>query len=92
MYRRCDVCDKIMYEKFSNNHLNSGFHKRLTNFIIRKYIILNPKPNKLDDTVRKYSRLHYRKDEKFLVLYSVKLIMSSNQIKCFSGNFSCPPY
>ena len=70
-----------MYEKVSNNHPKSGFHKRLTNSFIGKYIILNPKPNKLDDTGRKYSRLHYRKNEKSLVIYTVKLIMPSNQIK-----------
>ena len=79
-----------MYEKFSNNHLNSGFHKRLTNSISRKYIILNPKPNKLGDTIRKYSRLHYREYEKFLATYTVKLIMPSNQIKYVRKQFLCP--
>ena len=81
MYWRPDICDKVMYEKFSNSHLQSGFHKRLANPFMRKYIITSPKPNKLDDTVRKHSRLHYRKYEKFLVIYTVKLIMPSNQNK-----------
>ena len=36
MHWRCDICDKVMYEKFENNHLQSGFHKRLAKSIIRK--------------------------------------------------------
>ena len=44
MYWRCDICDKVLYEDFRNNHLQSGFHKRLANSIIKKYIIINPKP------------------------------------------------
>ena len=45
-----------MYDEFRKNHLQSGFHKRLANSVIRKYIINNPKPNKIDDTIRKYLR------------------------------------
>ena len=59
MHWCCDISDKDMYESFRNNHLQSGFHKRLANSIIRKCIITYPKPNKIDDTVRKYLRSHY---------------------------------
>ena len=90
MYWRCDICDEVMYEKFRNNHPKSGFHKRLASAIIRKYVIPKPKPNKLDNTIRKSSRLHYRKYEKFLVIYSVKLLMSSNQIKNIRRQFPLP--
>ena len=24
MYWRCDICDKVIYEEFRNNHLQSG--------------------------------------------------------------------
>ena len=58
MYWSCDICDKVIYEQFRNNHLQSGFHKRLANSIIRNYVITNPKPIKIDDTIQKYLRLH----------------------------------
>ena len=57
MYWRCDICDKFINEEFANNHLQSGYHKRLSDSIIRRYTITNPKPNKIDDTIRKYSPL-----------------------------------
>ena len=41
MHWRRGICDKIMYEKFRKNHLQSGFHKRLANSIIKKYNITN---------------------------------------------------
>ena len=60
MHWRCDISDKAMYEEFRKNHLQSGFHKGLANSISRKYIINNPKPNKIDDTIRKNLRSHYK--------------------------------
>ena len=42
MYWSCDSCDKVIYEEFRTNHLRSGYHKRLANSIIRKYIIVKP--------------------------------------------------
>ena len=83
MKRRCDISDKVMYEKFRNNHLLSGFHKRLPNSIIRKTIITNPKPTKIDDTIRIFLRSDYKKYEKFQVILSVKLLMPSKQIENF---------
>ena len=50
-----------MYEEFRNNNFQSGFHKRLANSIIRNYIIANPKPKRIDDTIRKYLGSHYKK-------------------------------
>ena len=55
---RCDICDKIIHGEVRNNHLRSGYHKRLANSIIRRYIVTNLKPDKIDDTIRKYLRLH----------------------------------
>ena len=52
MYWSCDICDKVIYEDFRNNHLKSGFHKRSANSINRKNVITNPKPNKIDDTIK----------------------------------------
>ena len=72
MYWHCDICDKDIYEEFIDIHLQSGFHKRLANSIIRRYVITNPKSNKIDDTIRKYLRLHHRKYENFPGILSVK--------------------
>ena len=58
MHWRCDICEKVMYEEVRNIHLQSGFHKRLSNSIIRKYFVTNPAPNKIDDIIRKNLRLH----------------------------------
>ena len=91
MYWLCDICAKIIYEEFINNHLRSGYHKRLANSIIRKHIINNLKPNKVDDTIRNYLRLHYKKDEKFLAVRSVKLSSQSDQIKYIRRRQEGPP-
>ena len=69
MHWRCDICDKVMYEEFRNIHLQSGFHKRLAISIIRKFLITNPKPNKIDDTIRKYLRSHYKNIKNFKLYF-----------------------
>ena len=89
MYWRCDICDKVMYEEFRNNHFQSRFHKRLGNSIIRKNIITNPKPNKTDDTISKFLRSHYNKYGKFQVILSLKLLIPSNKIKNIRRQHPC---
>ena len=79
MYWHCDICDDVMFEDIRNNHLQSGFHKCLANSVIWKSIISNPKSNKIDDTVRKKLRSHYKNYEKFQVILSVKLLIPSNE-------------
>ena len=89
MYWRCDICDKIIYEELANYHLQSGYHKRLSDSFIRRYIITNPKPKEIDDTIGRYLRFHYRQNEKFLVIFSVKLLIPSNQIKNIRRQYPC---
>ena len=89
MHWRCDVFDKVMYEDFRKNHLQSGFHKRLATSIIRKYNITNPKPKKNDDTIRNYLRSLYKKYEKFQILLSVKLLKPSKQIENIRRQLPC---
>ena len=89
MHWCCDICDKVMYEIFKYNHLQSGFHKRLANSIIRKHIFTHPKPNKIDDTIRKYLRSHYKKFEKFQAIISAKVLIPSNQIKNIRRQHAC---
>ena len=76
-------------KKLEKNHLQSGFHKRLATSVIRKFFITNPKPNKIDDTIRKNLRSHYKKYEKFQVTLSVKLLIPSNQIKIIRRQHPC---
>ena len=71
MYWSCDICDKVIYEEFRDNHLQSRYHKRLANSIIRKFII--SEPNGVGKTISKYLRLHYRKYEKLFAIIVVKL-------------------
>ena len=89
MQWRCNICDKVMYEEFRNNHLQSGFHKRLAISIIRKYNITNPKPSKNDDTIRNFLGSYYKKYEKIQVILSVKLLMPSKQIKYIKRQYPC---
>ena len=89
MHWCCDICGKIMYEIFRNNYRQSGFHKRLANSIIRKNIITYPKPNKIDDTIKKYLRSHYKKREKLQAILSAKLLRPSNQIKISRRQHPC---
>ena len=41
MYWSCDICDKTIYEKFRNNHLESGYHKRLLIQLSESILLLN---------------------------------------------------
>ena len=52
MYWLRDICGKVNYEEFRSNHLQSGFHKRFSNSIIRKYNLTNPEPNKIVDIIK----------------------------------------
>ena len=90
MYWHCDICDKVIYEEFRSNHLQPGFHIRLSNSINRKNVITNPEPNKIDDIIGKHSRLHYKKYEKFQAILSMKLLMTSNEISYFRRRQECP--
>ena len=78
-----------IYEEIRNNHLQSQYHKRLANSIIRKYIITNPKSTNIDDTIRKNLRSHYEKYEKIQAILSAKLLMPSNQIKTIRRQHPC---
>ena len=89
MYWHCDICDDVFYEGFRNSHLQSRFHRRLAMSIIGSYFITNPKPNKVDDTIRKLLRSHYKTYEKFQVILSVKLLSPSDQIKNNRRQHSC---
>ena len=89
MYWHRDICDKVVSKELRNNHLQSGFHKSLANLITRKYSITKSKPKKIDDTIRNYLRLHYKKYEKFLVILSVKLVLPPNQIKNNRRQYTC---
>ena len=74
MYWTCDICDKVIFEEFRNNHLQFGYHKRLANSIIRKYIFT--KPDGVDDTIAKYLRKHFKKYEKFFCNIFGQIIIS----------------
>ena len=93
----CEICDKVMNEGFRNNHLESKYHSPLVNSSIRRYFIANPIPNKIDDIIRKYLKVHFEKYEKFNVTLLLKLLTLSNQIKyiriqCSNSRFKiCVP-
>ena len=91
MYWFCDICDKVIKKEFRYNHFQSGFHKRLVNSIIRRYVITNAKSKKIDDTIRKDSKSHYNKYEHVQVILSVKIFLPSNQIKIIRRQYRLDP-
>ena len=80
MHCHCEICDKIMKEEFRIKHFESKFHSSLVNSIIRRYSIPNPTPNKIDDIIGNYLKIHFEKYIKFQAKFE-KLLMPSNQIK-----------
>ena len=80
MYWYCEVRDNITNEEMKINHLESKFHNSFVNSIIRKYIISNPPPDKIEDTIRKYLRNPHDNYNKFRTVLLLKLLMPSNQI------------
>ena len=61
MYWHCEICDKIMNEKYRNKHLESEFHSFLVNSNMRRNTKPNPTPYKIDDIIRKYLIIQYKK-------------------------------
>ena len=61
--------------------IESKYHSSLVNSIIRRYIIAKSTPNKIDDIIRKYLKIHFEKYEKIKVILLLKLLTSSNQIE-----------
>ena len=51
MYWHCEICDNINIEEMKINLLQSKFHIPFVISIINKYIISNPPPDKIGDTI-----------------------------------------
>ena len=65
MYWHCEICANRMIQVMKVNHLESKFHIFFVKSIIRKYTISNPLLDNIEDTIRKYLRIHYGKYDKF---------------------------
>ena len=63
------------------NHLETKFQTSFVNSSFRKNNISNPLPDKIEDTIRKYLRIHYDKNIKFRIVLLLKFLKPSNQIK-----------
>ena len=70
-----------MNTEIKNKHLKSKSHKPSLNSTVRKYITPNPLPGKIEDTIRKYSKIHFDEYNKFRIVLLLKLLLRSNQIK-----------
>ena len=53
-YFRCDLCDKSIKLRSKKKHLNSRYHKSLSESIISKYSIENPSFLHMEDILKKY--------------------------------------
>ena len=80
MYWHCELRDNTMNTEIKKK-LKSKFHISFPNSFIRKYNISNPLPDKIEDTIRKYFRIHSGKSNKFRIVLLLKLLMPSNQLK-----------
>ena len=73
MYWFCKICDNKMIEEMKIYHLESKFHNSFVNSTIRKYVTSNPLSDNIEDTIRKYLRIHYGKCKKFRIVFLLKL-------------------
>ena len=81
-----------MIEELNNNFRESQFDISFVNSIIRRHIISNSLPDKIEDTIRKSLRIHYGKYNKFRIILLLKLLMPSTKNKYISKQRSSYRY
>ena len=75
-YFHCDLCDKSIKIKSKKKHLNSQYHKSLTERIIYKYTVKNPSFLHMEDILKNYVDDHNKKFNFYLLSCKWKLHFS----------------
>ena len=66
-YFHCELCDKSIRIRYKKKHLNSQYHKSLTESIIFKYTVENPSFFQMEDILKNYVDDHHKKFEFYLI-------------------------
>ena len=77
----CKLCDKSKLNNSKYNHLKSISHKTLDESIIRRYIILNPVFDQIDEIMKRNISIHNKKYENHSVSCVLKLLTTTNRVR-----------
>ena len=72
-YFHCDLCDKSIKSRSKKKHLNSQYHKSLTESIICKYTVENPSFLHVEDILKNFVDDYNKKFEFYLIFCKWKL-------------------
>ena len=79
-YFHCDLCDKSIKIRSKKKHLNSRYHKSITESIICKYTVKNPSFLHMEVILKKFVDVYNKKFEFYLILCKWKLHFSDTII------------
>ena len=79
-YFHCDLCDKSIKIRSKKKHLNSQYHKSLTESIICKYAVINPSFLHMEDILKNFVDVYNKKFEFYLIFCKWKLHFSDTII------------
>ena len=79
-YFYCDLCDKSIKIRSKKKHLNSQYHKSITESIICKYTVKNPSFLHMEDILKNFVDDYNRKFEFYLISCKWKLRFSDTII------------
>ena len=65
-YFHCDLCDESIKIRSKKKHLNSQYHKSLTESIIFKYAVINPSFLHMEDILKNFVDDYNKKFEFYL--------------------------
>ena len=84
-YFHCELCDKSIKIKSETRHLNSRYHKSLSESIISKYSVENPSFLHMQDILKKYVDDYNKKFVFYIIICKWKLHFSDTIINVKSN-------
>ena len=79
-YFHCELCDKSIKIRSKKKHLNSQYHKSLSECIISKYTVDNPSFFHMEDILKNYVDDYNKKFVLYLIICKWKLHFSDTII------------
>ena len=79
-YFHCELCDKSIKLRSKKRHLNSRYHKSLSESIISKYTVENPSFLHMKDILKKYVDDYNKKFVFYIIICKWKLHFSNTII------------
>ena len=84
-YFHCDLCDKSIKLRSKKKHLNSRYHKSLSESIISKYSVENPSFLHMEDILKKYVDDYNKKFVLYIIVCRWKVHFSDTIINVKSN-------